>query len=385
MSPAAGDESLRCPLCGGNSAALPLPHASQSMLSDGRVIARTLAKLSCMACGAAFHASETSRPDVREIYGGGYALAGAAPKSDAARARAYCRWIQSECSTPGSILEIGCGSGALLKELLSAWPAAKGCGIDPALPKAGRSDGRICLERGFVEDIPQHWQDFDLIVAVNVVEHVLNPGAFLAALQSRLAPNGNIVIVCPAAEPPNVELLFFDHLYSFTPSALRAASKSTSLVARKQSSAPREIGDFQMLVFNNADDASGTSLQGDRPFPDLHARRQSYLERWRGLDQTLLDRSKPGARLVAFGAGQTAALLRAYAPRMWARVGLIMLDDVNEAWALGPPIASYQDAVQNLAGAEILIAASPHAQTAIAGRLRNDGMQPIEWNDLITN
>lgn len=385
MSTAAGAERSRCPLCGGSSAALPLPHASQSMLSDGRVIARALAKLSCMACGAAFHASKTSRPNIREIYDSGYALAGAAPKSDAARARAYCRWIQSECSPPRSILEIGCGSGALLKDMLSAWPAAKGYGIDPALPEAARPDNRIRLERGFVEDIPRDWQSFDLIVAVNVVEHVPNPGAFLAALQARLAPNGKIVIVCPAAEPPNVELLFFDHLYSLTPSALRAASKPTSLVVGRQTSAPREIGDFQMLVFNGADDASGTSLQWDRPFPDLHARRQSYLERWSELDQTLLDRSKPEARLAAFGAGQTAALLRAYAPRIWSRVGLIMLDDINEAWTLGPPIASYRDAVQNLAGAEVLIATSPHAQKAVADRLRNDGAQPIEWNDLIPN
>jgi SAM-dependent methyltransferase len=383
MSPAAGAERPNCPLCGGNSAALPLPHASQSMLSDGRVIARALAKLSCMVCGAAFHASETSGPDVREIYHSGYALAGAAPKSDAARARAYCRWIQGECSAPGSILEIGCGSGALLKEMLSAWPAAKGYGVDPALPEAARSDNRIRLERGFVEDIPRDWQGFDLIVAVNVVEHVSSPGAFLAALQPRLAPNGKIVIVCPAAEPPNVELLFFDHLYSLTPAALRAACKPTSLVARKHTSAPREIGDFQMLVFDGAEDAPGTSWRWDGPSPDLTARRQSYLERWSELDRTLLDRSRPGARLVAFGAGQTAALLRAYAPRTWARVGLLMLDDIKEAWTLGPPIASYRDAVQNLGAADVLIAASPHAQKAIAERLRNDGMRPIAWNDLI--
>ena len=385
MAPAAGGERPHCPLCGGNSAALPLPHADQSMLSDGRVIARALAKLSCIVCGAAFHAAETCGPDIREIYHGGYALAGAAPKSDAARARAYCRWIQSECSTPESILEIGCGSGALLKELLLAWPAAKGYGIDPALPEADRSGSRLRLERGFVEDIPQDWQGFDLIVAVNVVEHVSSPGAFLVALHARLAPNGKIVIVCPAAEPPNVELLFFDHLYSLTPAALRAAGKPTSLVAGKQISAPRQIGDFQMLVFDHADDASGTAPQWDGPSPDLTARRQSYLERWRELDRTLLDRSTAGARLVGFGAGQTAAMLRAYAPETWARVELLMLDDTNEAWALGPPIASYRDAVQNLGAADVLIAASPHAQKAIADRLRSDGMRPIEWNDLIPN
>jgi SAM-dependent methyltransferase len=269
--------------------------------------------------------------------------------------------------------------------MLAAWPAANGCGVDPALPEAVQSDGRLRLQRGFVEDIPLDWQGFDMIIAVNVVEHVANPGTFLATLQSRLAPSGNIVLVCPAADPPNVELLFFDHLYSLTPSALRAASKPTSLVARKQTSAPREIGDFQMLVFNRADDASGALLPPDRPLQDLHARRQSYLKRWNELDRTLLERSRAGERLVAFGAGQTAALLRAYAPRTWARVDLVVLDDIDEAWTLGPPIASYRDAVQNLAGAAVLIAASPHAQTAIAERLRRDGMQPIAWNDLIAN
>jgi SAM-dependent methyltransferase len=355
------------------------------MLSDGRVVARVLAKLSCLACGAAFHKSDRSGADIREIYRSGYTLVGAAPKSDAARARAYCRWIQRECSTPGSILEVGCGSGALLKHMLAAWPAARGCGVDPALPEVVRSDDRLRLQRGFVEDIPPDWQGFDMIIAVNVVEHVANPGAFLATLQSRLAPNGNIVIVCPAAEPPNVELLFFDHLYSLTGAALRAAGKPTSLVARKQTAAPREIGDFQMLVFNRVDDTSGRPLQPDRPLQDLHARRQSYLKRWCELDRTLLERSKPAARLVAFGAGQTAALLRAYAPRTWARMDLVVLDDIDEAWTLGPPIASYRDAVQNLAGAAVLIAAAPHVQTAIAERVRHDGMQPVVWNDVIAN
>jgi len=37
------------------------------MLSDGRTIARALAKLSCMACGAAFHTSEISRPAISDM------------------------------------------------------------------------------------------------------------------------------------------------------------------------------------------------------------------------------------------------------------------------------------------------------------------------------
>jgi SAM-dependent methyltransferase len=324
----------------------------------------------------------TPNADVRTIYENEYQLAASSPKSDAARARAYRSWITAECSAPRTILEIGCGSGALLSEFLQVWPNARGYGIDPALPGNERKDDNIRLARGFVEDIPKDAGDFDLIVAVNVIEHTPDPRAFLDALRRRLAPNGRIIIVCPVAQTPNVELLFFDHLYSLTPNTLRIASETASLKVKKQALAPRQIGDFQMIVLDAA--GTGISQQDDQSAADLHSKRQSYLDRWRLLDQVLIDRSKSSSRLVAFGGGQTAALLRAYAPRTWARIDSIVLDDPNEAWRLGPPIALYRDAVQDPAGM-VLVATSPHVQNVIAERLNRDGLLPIIWNDIVTN
>jgi SAM-dependent methyltransferase len=355
------------------------------MLSDGRILPRALKKLSCLGCGATSHASAIAGSDVRDIYDSGYSLAGAAPRSDAARARAYCRWIESECSPPQSILEIGCGSGSLLRELLAAWPESRGYGVDPALPENLQSDDRIRLQRGFVEDIPDGVRNFDLIVAVNVIEHMPNPGKFLTALHARLTPKGRIVVVCPATDPPNVELLFYDHLYSLTPEALGNVSRTTGLVATRRRLAPPEIGDFQMIVFDTRGPQIGILPPRHRSFSELCAKRQSYFERWLNLDSTLLERSNPASRLVAFGGGQTAALLRGYAPRTWARVELIVLDDVTESWALGPPIASYRDAVHNLADAKVLIATAPRSQAGIADRLRGDGVKSITWNDWLSN
>jgi SAM-dependent methyltransferase len=319
---------------------------------------------------------------VRSIYDGDYALAGAAPRSDAARARAYCHWIQNECSPPRSILEIGCGSGALLRELLAAWPDAKGYGIDPALSDVDRSDNRIRLERGFVEDIPETLRGFDLIIAVNVIEHLPSPDKFISSLRSRLAPNGSVVIVCPAVDPPNVELLFFDHIYSLTTRAINSAAGAASLVVREGAPAPQVIGDFQMVVL--ADRSPTVSLR-QKSLSDLWSERQFYFEQWSRLDLELLNRSKPASRLVAFGGGQTAALLRAYAPRAWERVELIVLDEASEAWSLGKPIASYQNAVQNLQMVGALIATAPRTQKLVAERLRRDGLYPIIWDDVIAN
>ena len=373
-----------CPLCGGDAVDLVLPHPHQSMLSDGRVISRALAKLSCLVCGAGFHAARPSREEIRSIYNDAYQLAAASPKSDAARAHAYCSWILAECPPPQTILEIGCGSGALLSQLLRAWPAANGYGIDPALPGAERPDDRIQLARGFIDDIPADAGKFELIIAVNVIEHTPDPRAFLDALKSRLARRGRIVIVCPVGQSPNVEMLFFDHLYSLTPASLKIVSAAASLVVATQTIAPQGIGDFQMIVLDAAGPARPRQQRHDRPFLDLHDRRQSYLEHWGKLDQALLDRSGSSSHLVAFGGGQTAALLRAYAPRTWARISSVVLDDVNEAWMLGRPVASYRDAVQN-PGGTVLIATAPRVQDAIAERLKRDGLRSIAWNDLISS
>ncbi|WP_354264272.1 class I SAM-dependent methyltransferase [Bradyrhizobium sp. GM2.2] len=374
--------TIPCPLCAGSAVALTLPHPSRSMLSDGRVIPRALAKMSCLTCGSAFHASSTADDDIRAIYEDGYELATTAPKSDAARARAYGDWIRTEFNPPNAVLEIGCGSGALLSELLRTWPDARACGVDPALPATAQSQQRLKLVRGFIDDVPAGAGPFDLIVAVNVIEHTTNPSNFLRSLRDHLAPNGYIVIVCPDGHSPNVELMFFDHLYSLTRGGLRICGRGAALATEKQLPAPSTVGDFLMSVFAAQIDDRYTPALRDTDPARLHSERQSYLERWRTLDQFLLDQSRSAAGLLTFGAGQTAALLRAYAPKTWTRIDSLVLDDPPEAWDLGRSVASYRDAVQN-PGQAILIATAPPAQQAVARRLERDGLQPITWNELI--
>jgi SAM-dependent methyltransferase len=373
-------KGTRCPLCAGEAVALAFPHPAQSMVSDGRILQRPLAKISCLSCGVAFHAEGMSGDEIRTIYDDEYALARWSPKSDAQRARAYCNWIRTECPPPQNILEVGCGSGALLSELLQTWPEANGLGLDPALPGSGRSEGRLRLVRGFMEEIPQDGRRFDLIIAVNVIEHTAAPDLFLKALRSHLTPGGQIVIICPDAQPPNLELLFFDHLYSLTPGALHVASTAASLAVRKHAAAPHGIGNFQMLVLEAG--ASPRIAPLATSPSDLHAARHDYLKRWAQLDQTLLDRTPRGSRLLAFGGGQTAALLRTYAPKTWSLIEAIAVDDPSEAWMLGPLAVPYQD-VRRRPGSTILVGTSPHMQSAIAERLGGDGLRPITWNDLI--
>jgi rRNA maturation protein Nop10 len=65
-------QAASCPLCGGKTIVLPVPNPEQSVISDGRMVARALKKLSCLACGAACHASNPSPDDIKAIYARDY-------------------------------------------------------------------------------------------------------------------------------------------------------------------------------------------------------------------------------------------------------------------------------------------------------------------------
>jgi SAM-dependent methyltransferase len=376
----AATDAHRCRLCEGEARLLPVPHPSRSISSDGRVIQSPLRRVSCLACGAASHAQRVADADIKALFDENYLLATAAPKSDAARGRAYAGWIREQGVTPRSILEVGCGSGSLLRELAAAWPEAICFGIDPAVPVADSSDPRFRLARGFVDDVPADSGPFDLIIAVNVIEHVPSPASFFRTLYSHLAPGGHVFIICPIAEPPNVELLFHDHIHSLTPSALTVVASTTPLEMRNHVIAPPTIGDFQLMIFNKS--GPQESPVADVSFETLLSERRSYLGAWSNLDDTLLSYLNSDSRLIAFGAGQMAAILHAYAPHVWKRIEAIMLDDPSEGWTLGKPVKAYREATPDEC-TQVLLATSPHVQDRLTARLLSDGWQVIRWDDLI--
>jgi len=100
-----------------------------------------------------------------------------------------------------SALDVGCGAGLLTEPL--ARLGAKVTGIDaaPELIAAARSHTALMgLEIEYdaapVETIAGK---FDLITALEVIEHVADPAAFVHALAARLAPGGLMILSTPNA------------------------------------------------------------------------------------------------------------------------------------------------------------------------------------------
>lgn len=96
------------------------------------------------------------------------------------------------------ILEIGCGTGHNLK-MLGRFGTVEAVEIDPAASAlAERRLGRKVINAPLPElgGIPE--AAFDLVGAFDVIEHIPDDGAAVAAIASRLKPGGRLVVTVPA-------------------------------------------------------------------------------------------------------------------------------------------------------------------------------------------
>ena len=96
-------------------------------------------------------------------------------------------------------LDVGCGAGLLTEPL--ARLGAKVAAIDAApelieVAKAHAAGAGLAIDyhATAVEDLDG---TFDLVTAMEVVEHVADPRAFLASLAARLAPGGLLILSTP--------------------------------------------------------------------------------------------------------------------------------------------------------------------------------------------
>jgi 2-polyprenyl-3-methyl-5-hydroxy-6-metoxy-1,4-benzoquinol methylase len=110
-------------------------------------------------------------------------------------------------SDPGlRVLDIGCGSGLLLKSISQINPDLSGLGIDvdeAATRQAMQNmekwklQERFKIIKGDIRDLPDDIPHFDLITLVNVVYYfpVEQRPELFRSLRSRLSPRGSLVII----------------------------------------------------------------------------------------------------------------------------------------------------------------------------------------------
>jgi SAM-dependent methyltransferase len=380
-------EKLHCIACHHKKlVTLPVPHPARAVISDGRAFPRKLQKVACPACGLVSHAQPPGPAIVRQFYSESFDLGLASGKAEHQRAEIYARLIADATRNvrPLRVMEVGCGGGLVLERLATQWPEAIFVGLEaaPALARRTTSE-RITIYNSFVEDLPAGTA-FDLVFAINVLEHAQDPRRFLSAIAHQIDPSGIFMLICPASEPPNLELLFLDHIHTFTEASLAMLAQASCmrLCGRFQPKLP--VGDFGIFILQRADAwRENETLAHDRAASAaLATLRENYLTNWAGLEAKLAAQISPETTLAAFGAGEAAALLRAYTPKIWERIEFLVVDQMHAVRRLDKPVRLYPNAVVRT-NAVLLLAVHPRGQNGLAARLREDGCNVIAWNDLI--
>lgn len=132
----------------------------------------------------------------------------------------------------GRVLDVGCGSGALVERLGNLGWHAEGVDLDEQAIRAARTSN-LTVRLGTLEE--QRYLDggFDAVTMSHVIEHVHDPLQLLRECRRILKPGGRLVVVTPnisslghryfgaswlGLDPPR-------HLHIFTPSSLAELAK----------------------------------------------------------------------------------------------------------------------------------------------------------------
>lgn len=350
------------------------------MLSDGRSINASLEKEECQNCGLIRHVSSPSQKEIEAIFSQDYALHARLTDSifEDRRQRLYADWILDLLGnrTVNSVFEIGAGTGSLMAELQRRAPTWRLKGVEPVPATVPPRTADLDIERGLLRDIDTRSLNVDVVLSVNVIEHVHNPLEFLQQSKLALADGGCIVVICPDGDRPTTEMLIYDHIHSFTSQAIEGIAKSADLTVIERQTAPAALGAFQAVILGHG---SGKWF-APRMTDDLFERRVHLFSCWQKLDSALLERIQDCPNLWAFGGGENAQFLRAYAPNAWDMVRGILAD--SEGFFDARPITRYKSKFASDART-VLLAVRPEIQGAVAQRLIKDGNNVIRWDDLV--
>ena len=215
-----------CPMCGSFRR---LPYAR---VDDG-------AYARCRACGTVY---ADPRPAdailVRRLDEFAPDTSGDSPESLRAAVEAE-QWkldIVRPIQPTGRLLDVGCGSGALVAAAAEAGYDAEGHDLGPAVAAAASARWGRPVHTGELGDLDRE-ASYDVVTLWDTLEHAVRPGALLADVARLLSPGGAVVVLSPNSAGLSARLLRGrwwaygpnDHLVMFSGAALVDALRDVGL------------------------------------------------------------------------------------------------------------------------------------------------------------
>jgi SAM-dependent methyltransferase len=110
----------------------------------------------------------------------------------------YCReTLEAETEGSLSILDVGCGTGGTLMAL-QEFGEVSGIELDENAVKCCHERGLAQVKQGVAESLPYPDGTFDMVFALDVIEHLDDDQIALAEFRRVLKPNGTLLVTVPA-------------------------------------------------------------------------------------------------------------------------------------------------------------------------------------------
>ena len=191
-----------CPVCGESQGEI-LTHVHM-VLGDGIKIPNQYNVVCCENCGFTFADANANQDVYNEYYASDncYSCEGDIKALEKNISIAYMRdFLLKHVKKDENILDIGCGSGDLLKALKEAG-YMKLTGMDPSQESVNRLlEASINgIRRNIFDVVDDNVAKYSTIVSTCVMEHIWDLNMFVDRALQYMAPNGKFYIVVPAVE-----------------------------------------------------------------------------------------------------------------------------------------------------------------------------------------
>jgi 2-polyprenyl-6-hydroxyphenyl methylase/3-demethylubiquinone-9 3-methyltransferase len=103
-----------------------------------------------------------------------------------------------EALGPNRVFDLGCGNGSLLSLLSERYEVAGIDASESGVAHANASYPNIRIERASVyDDLASRFGSYDVVVSLEVVEHLYDPRKFAARLFELVRPGGTAIVSTP--------------------------------------------------------------------------------------------------------------------------------------------------------------------------------------------
>lgn len=134
----------------------------------------------------------------------------------------------------GTLLEVGAGYGTFGALALESGRFSRVVAVEPTpeMAEACRAAG-LDVTGSRIEDIPEGTHAADVVVSLEVIEHLFDPKVFVARCADLLKPGGLLILSCPNGEGfdiatlgPGSQAIDVEHVNLFNPGSLEALLKA---------------------------------------------------------------------------------------------------------------------------------------------------------------